>query len=50
MRIYKMNYKAYAEVRLLSLPAYKQLFKKKDVFKVIDGNGEIVTIAAFPLK
>ena len=42
-----MNYKTYAEVRLLSLLAYKQLFKEGDVFEVVDGNGKTVVIQAF---
>ena len=47
MRIYNMGYKSYAEIRLLSLTAYRQIFRKGDIFKVVDGNGEIVTIKSF---
>lgn len=49
MRIYNMDYKSYAEIRCLSLAAYRQIFRKGDIFKVVNGNGngEIVTIKAF---
>ena len=42
MRVYKMGYKSYAEVRCLSLEAYSVLFRTGDIFKVTTPNkGEI---------
>ena len=50
MRTYYMNYKTYAEIRLLSLPCYKQLFRQGDVFKVVDGNKKTVVIKSFQFE